>query len=232
LHPVEASQPDPATERTTRHLRLCAELADLAMQLARAAAARTLADWAEPEASPPPEPHIAQPAAPFPQATEPHADRETAPAATPHRSTVYLVRPSAAKPTDPAVLFTRLAAVVRDCIALEARLAAAPTAASAARALTRRADPRRVPLREVFRRTTENHPDRAALTRDIAARLDEYLAADPDQTIAPAQILDAICDEFDIDIDFATLPDEYLFALSGTAEEAEDDLEPCATSPP
>jgi hypothetical protein len=196
------------------------------MQLARAAAARSLADWAEPDAPAPAEPQ-------HPPAAPTRAESETVPAPAPHRSASQTAR-TAGKPTDPAVLFTRLAAVVRDCIALEARLAAAPAVASTARATTLRADPRRATLREVFRLTTERQPDRAALIRDINARLDEHLAADPDHTIEPVRLLEAICDEFDIDIDFATLPDEYLFALSDSADEDEtdDDLEPCATSPP
>jgi hypothetical protein len=191
------------------------------MQLARAAAARTLADWAEPEASPEAEPHVT------PAAAAPPADRETAPAPTPRRPAAY-----AAKPTDPAVLFTRLAAVVRDCIALEARLAGAPAAPPAVRARLLRADPRRAPLFEVFRRTVENHPDRAALTREITACIDEHLEADPDRTLAPADLLDAICTEFGIEIDFAKLPDEYLFGADDMTEVDDDDLEPCATYPP
>jgi hypothetical protein len=52
LNAISPIQPPEAIERTARHLRLCAELADLAMQLARAAAARTLITWAEPEELP------------------------------------------------------------------------------------------------------------------------------------------------------------------------------------
>jgi hypothetical protein len=196
------------------------------MQLARAAAARTLADWAAPEASPEAEPHVT------PAVEAPHADRETAPAPTPRRPAAYGPRPTAAKPTDPAVLFTRLAAVVRDCIALEARLAGAPAAPPAVRACLLRADPRRAPLLEVFRRTVENHPDRAALTREIIACIDEHLEADPDRTRAPAELLDAICTEFGIEIDFAKLPDEYLVGADEMTEVDDDDIEPCATYPP
>jgi hypothetical protein len=122
---------------------------------------------------------------------------------------------------------------VRDCIALEARLAAAAAAGTtASRAVQRRADPRRTHLCEAFRHITENHPDRAALNRDIAARLDEYLAADPDQTIDPINLLDAICTEFGIELDLATLPDEYLFGSGEMTDDADDEFEPCATSPP
>jgi hypothetical protein len=202
------------------------------MQLARAAAARALADRSETEQSPPAEPPC--PAAAEPQiapTNEPPAERETAPAAPPRRAAFYPAR-TAAKPVDPAVLFTRLAAVVRDCIALEARLAAAPTETTTNRALQLRADPRRTLLREAFRLTTENHPDRAALTRDIATRLDEDLAADPDRAIDPVHLFEALADEFGIDIDYAILPDEFIFGADETADEDEDVPEPRATSPP
>jgi len=89
------------------------------MQLARAAAARTLANWAEPEAAPATKPQSTQ-------AAEPHSESETAPhanpAPTPRRAASYLAGTASHKQIDPAVLFTRLAAVVRDCVALEARL--------------------------------------------------------------------------------------------------------------
>jgi hypothetical protein len=203
------------------------------MQLARAAAARALTDWAEPQDAPTAAPQITPaPAPPFPQTTEPHADSETASAAAPRRPTLHAARASTAKPIDPAVLFTRLAAVVRDCIALEARLAAAPAATTTARARQLSVDPRRAHLREAFRHITANLPDRAALNRDIAVRLDEHLAADPDQTIDPINLLDAICAEYGIELDLATLPDEYLFGADEMTDEADDDFEPCATSPP
>jgi hypothetical protein len=208
-------------------MRVCAELADLAMQLARAAAARTLADWAEPENPPAATPHPAQSARPqiAPQA-EPHADHETAPHADPAHRT-----PAAAKQTAPAIIFIRLAAVVRDCMALEARLAAAaPTSAPEIRTKIPRADPRRVPVRETIRLSTANHPDSAEINRKAAARLDERLAADPDQTIAPGDLLDALCGELGIKINYATLPTEYLNALCGPPSEGHPD--PHATYPP
>src|SRR3984885_2812705 len=64
LNAIPPIRPNEADERTARHLRLCAELADLAMQLARAAAARSLVDWAEPEAAPTAEPQSTQAAEP------------------------------------------------------------------------------------------------------------------------------------------------------------------------
>ena len=214
---------------------MCAELADLAMQLARAAATRALTDLADPEAPQAAAPQFTQAAAP-PQppeppsllAAEPHQARATAPRA----SAIRIASPTH---IDPALLFTRLAAVVRDCIALEARLAAGltNTRATSTRALPREADPRRAPLRAILDLATQNHPARAALNRDITARLEEHLQADPFQTINPAQILDAICDEFGVDLDLANISDDHLDVLCGTEiAGGEDEFDPRATSPP
>ncbi len=195
------------------------------MGLARAAAARTIADWAEPEQSQSPQP------------TAPHADREPAPppnpAAARSRPARHPATPASAKPTDPAVLFTRLAAVVRDCIALEARLAAgatprAPNASS--RPPEAHADSRREPLLEAFRFVTAKIPNRAATLRDITARLDEELASDPDQAYGSADFLATICEDFGIEIDYTKLPDEYLFYPIDPPYA--DYGDPRATSPP
>jgi hypothetical protein len=213
---------------------MCAELADLAMQLARAAAARALTDSAEPEPPPAAEPQPTQAAESQPlQAAEPlslpdaapHSTRETAP----RPPTIRIASP---RQIDPALLFTRLAAVVRDCITLEARLAAAATDRRGPHPLTPRADPRRAPLREILDLATQNHPGRAALNREITTRLEEHLAADPYHTVNPAQILDAICDEFAIDLDLAKISDGHLDMLCGTDDGPDDDFDPRATSPP
>jgi hypothetical protein len=217
---------------------MCAELADLAMQLARAAASRALTDLADPEAPPAAVPQSTQ--TPAPQPTE-AAEPPSLLAAEPHQARATAPRASAiriASPThiDPALLFTRLAAVVRDCIALEARLAAglaSTRGTTSTRALPREADPRRAPLRAILDLATQNHPARATLNRDITARLEEHLQADPFQTINPAQILDAICDEFGVDLDLATISDDHLDVLCGTAiDGGEDAFDPRATSPP
>jgi len=202
---------------------MCAELAGLAMQLARAAAARAVTDWAEPEAPPAQEPLL-------PHEVESPADRETALQPNPtHRRTAGQAASTASyKSTDPAVLFTRLAAVARDCIALEARLAAGVPGAPSGR--TRRADTRRTPVHEAIRASLDNHPDRAELLRKAATRLDEHLAADPDQTIDGAHVLYNLCDELGIELNLAKLPDKYLFALSEPRDD--DELDPRATSPP
>ena len=207
---------------------MCAELADLAMQLARAAAARALAEAAEPKAPTQAKAHPTAAAEPASlQAPQPPPARETAPSRT-------AIRTPSIKPIDPALLFTRLAAVVRDCIALETRLAAGlPDPRNPGpRAPTDTADPRRAPLRAILHLGTENHPDRAALTRAIDARLEQHFAADPELTINPAQILDAICDEFAVALDVGKVGDEHLDLLIGAADGPADGPDPRATSPP
>jgi hypothetical protein len=198
------------------------------MQLARAAAARTLTNWAEPE----------QPAAPEPPsipAAQPQWHPETAPrpnrAPTPHRA----AGTSSYKQTDPAVLFTRFAAVVRDCIALEVRLTAGAGTTTRAATLRLRADPRRAPLREAFRDATKNHPDRAELLRETTTRVDEQLANDPDQTVGLGTLFFNLCDELGIEVDLAIVPDVFLTTYSETTNPnaAETNRpDPRATSPP
>jgi len=236
LNAIAPHLPQEADDRTTRHLAMCAELADLAMQLARATAARALADQAAPEAPPstqatePPSTQATAP--PSPQPLEPAA--ASGPAAHPARATAPRATLSCPRQIDPALLFTRLAAVVRDCITLEARLAAglAPTRGTRPRA-SLSADPRRDLLREILRRAIEHHPARAALNREIPARLEQHLEADPDQTLHPTEILEKICDEFQIEPDWANLPDEYLDAIcEGLEEPGEETPDPRATSPP
>jgi hypothetical protein len=115
---------------------------------------------------------------------------------------------------------------VRDCIALESRLTTATLSTS--RAATLRADPRSTPLQDALRNATENHPDRAALRREITTRLDEALAADPDQTLDLPTIFFSICEDLNLEIDLATLPDEII----GLDTNPTDAPDPRATSPP
>ncbi len=201
------------------------------MGLARAAAARTLADWAEPQQPPHTPSAEPQPNQPVP----PQADHQPASHANPapNRPAGRPATPAPAKPTDPAVLFTRLAAVVRDCIALEARIAAGATPRAPKPQQPppeAHADSRREPLLEAFRFVTAKIPNRAATLRDITARLDEELASDPDQAYGSADFLACICEDFGIAIDYTKLPDEYLFHPIDPPYADYDD--PRATSPP
>ncbi len=71
--------------------------------------------------------------------------------------------------------------------------------------------------------------------RETTTRADEHLAADPDQTIEIPDLLIDICDELCIEINFKTLPDEFLFTTCDPPDyPALDDSapDPCATSPP
>ena len=163
------------------------------------------------------------------------AARQSRAHAPPRRAASYLAGTASYKQIDPAVLFTRLAAVVRDCIALEARLTAGTGATARAITLQLRADPRRAPVREAFRDAIKNHPDRAELSRETTTRLDEQLAADPDQTIGLGNLLFDICNELGIEVDLATVPDEFLTSYSDPTDPGEAVTNapyPRATSPP
>ncbi|MEJ0048420.1 MAG: hypothetical protein WDN04_21605 [Rhodospirillales bacterium] len=105
---------------------MLAELIDLGMQLARAAAARALIDLAKPaapasdepaslEAEPPPDPPEKSPSKP------PASERppDGAPA-TPRRATLRSL--ASLKPIDPAQLYIRLTTAICACIALQTRL--------------------------------------------------------------------------------------------------------------
>jgi hypothetical protein len=129
------------------------------------------------------------------------------------------------------VLFTRLAAVVRACIALESRIAAgAPEAPSTA--TFRPTDPRLGLLREGFGIVIKNHPDRARLMREATTRLDEKLATDPDHTLQPARFLIAVCEDLGIELDLGKLADKYLFKPKKPAGAPTPAPNPQATDPP
>jgi hypothetical protein len=194
-----------AEERTARHLRVCAELVDLGMDLARRAAARARTGLTDPEE---------QLAAPDPATLAPaDAPSEPAPVATLRRAAGTCLRAPACNAVDPALLFIRLAAAVRACVALEARLAGDHQTTPRAAAPSRHADPRRACLLDGFRLVTKNHPDRIDLLRETTTRLDEELAADLDQKAEISELFFTICDAVGIEIDLAKLPDIYLGIL-------------------
>jgi hypothetical protein len=187
------------------------------MQLARAAAAKALADLAQPEspeeqeAEPQPEP-LAQD--PPPEATQSPTPR-SAPARPPSTGT------TTRKPADPVQSFLRLAAAVCQCIALEARLALGPiTTGSRLVPPALRADPRREPLIKTFREITEHTQDRAAVRSDFTIRLDEELTADPDRILSLPELFFPLCDEMGVEPDINKLPD----AIIG--------MDPCTTYDP
>jgi hypothetical protein len=113
--------------------------------------------------------------------------------------------------TDPAVLFTRLSRSVQQSIALEARLAAGDTTAGRqARGRTVRSDPRRSPLRNMVLIFTKKHPDQNALQHESNEQIDCELTADPEQKVALCDILETVCEDLDIKIDYNLLPNDLL----------------------
>jgi hypothetical protein len=180
---------------------MLAELAELGMQLARATAARALAELAEPEA---PE---EQPEAPpsEPQATELPPE----PAAIP-RETVRSPTTASRKPTDPVTSFIRLATAICQIIALEAGLAAGPAPIRGQVSPQLRADPRRLPLIEALNDQIKKHPDRTSLRREISTFLDNELTADPDQEKDASEFFFVTLNHFDIEVDYNLVPDLLL----------------------
>jgi hypothetical protein len=183
-------------------MRVCAELIDLGMDLARLAAARARTELTDPDTqSPATEPAPTEPA---------ETQTETALVATLRKAIKSYARPPSdkpptCKPLSAAQIFIRLTAAIRACVALEARLAAGTAGTTRPPA-----DPRRTDLRDAFHLVTKNHPARTDLIRAATARLDEELAADPNQTLDVRALLFIIADAVGIDIDLATLPDKYL----------------------
>ena len=183
---------------------MLAELQELGMQLARATAARALAELAQPETPEEPEEPEAEPQ------SEPLAAEPPPEAATPRRASPRSPGTRSQKPTDPVTAFIRLAAAICELIALEANLTAGPALPHGLASAAVRADPRRAHLREAFRELTENSPDRATLRRETAARCDLELAADPDKTRSLWEIFYPICEAFGIAINMARLSDEII----------------------
>jgi hypothetical protein len=236
LNATPPIQPEDAADRTARHMRMLAELEELGMQLARATAARALADLAQPEAS------EVQEAAPQ---SEPLAQvplQEAVQAPTPRSAPARPPGTTARKSTDPVQSFLRLAAAVCACIALEARLSLGPvTTGSRLVPPALRADPRREPLIKTFREITEHTQDRAGLRAEFTARVDEELTADPDQILSLPELFFPLCDEMGIEPDVKKLPDAIIgmdpcTTYDPNPEISDDDPDfnpiPRATSPP
>jgi len=114
---------------------------------------------------------------------------------------------------DPALLFIRLSAMVRACIAQHARLAAGKIPAAPR---TRRptsppgSDPRRHPISAFLHDAIEDSPKpkevRAEIHKQVEPIIDEYLASDPAMVHAGAGAVIEICQEFDIPYDPARMP--------------------------
>ena len=127
MNAITAIEPPDLAERTARHMRTCAELAQLALQSARIALARAAAE--PPPAAPADPPHMPAPpprraARPTRAQSEAPEQPETTLAALRHALGAAFVPRAGARTIDPLVLFARLAAIVRGCLALETRLGA------------------------------------------------------------------------------------------------------------
>jgi len=217
---------------------MLAELEELGMQLARAAAARALADLAEPEA-----PEEVQEAAPHPEHLAQEPPSEAAQAPTPRSASARAPSAGTRKSADPVQSFLRLASAICACIALEARLTAGPATGSRLVPPALRADPRREPLLKAFRDATEHTMDRALMRYEFAFRLDHELTADPEQILGLPELFFPLCEDLKIKLDHNKLPDAILGMdpnrnYDDVVESPEDDPfvhpipDPCATSPP
>jgi len=180
---ISPARPQNPEQRTERHLRICEELIEIAMDLARATGREAAREAAAREAE------------------------AQAPQAQPSATT-----PKPRKPNDAAALFTRLSATIHRFIALEAKLAAGPQARTKQTTLPP-ADPRRATLRQVFQHVTERNPNRAEIRRQTSARLEEILAEDLNGEIHIGDVFTKICEDLAVDIDLATLPDALLDIL-------------------
>ena len=200
---------------------MLAELEELGMQLARATAARALAELAEPD---PPEEEteelLAEPLAaePKPEAAQAAAPRRTAP-----RSPSITPRK-----TDAVTSFIRLAKAVCELIALESGLAAGPATKSGLVPPALRADPRREPLLKAFREVTEHTQDKSAVRYGFTTRLDQELTADPEKILGLPEIFYPLCQEFGIELDVSKLSDEII----GMDPPSDDDEDPYRMNPP
>jgi hypothetical protein len=183
---------------------MLAELEELGMQLARATAAKALAELAEPET---PEDQAATVQS-EPLAAKPPA--EAALAATPRRVSTRPTGTGTPRKSDPVTSFIRLAKAVCELIALEAGLAAGPATKSGLVPPALRADPRRERLLQAFREVTETTQDRFALRAGFTTRLDEELTADPEKILGLPEIFYPLCQEFGIELDVRKLPDDII----------------------
>jgi len=212
---------------------MLAELEELGMQLARATAAKALADLAEPD---PPE-EEAEELFSEPLAAEPKPE-QAAEAATPRRGAAK--SSGTPRKTDQVTSFIRLAKAVCELIALESGLASGPATTSGLVSPALRADPRRETLLKAFREVTEHTQDRSAVRCEFTHRMDQELTADPDQILGYPEIFYPLCKALGIALDVSKLSDEIIGMddRGGDDEPIEEDPEwarpiiPRATPPP
>ena len=177
--------PETDDERRARHLETLREMAELAMAVARDAAAKSIAP--DPEPAPDPGPKPGRKPDPkvgfgltFARATR--AVRETI-ALEARIAAGELARPRARGARPYSELATR-------------------------------PDPRRLELRQRLHKAADTtEPDRtarAALRREIDACLEAELAADPEAKTLSADIMKSVCSRFGLPFDITKLPDHFI----------------------
>ncbi len=119
----------------------------------------------------------------------------------------------------PATLFAQLAHAVRQAIRLEGRIVAGHAATLA---VNNQADPRRAKIRRAIRQAAIGHFGRVDLCRKADERLEAELALDPDGTTSLPDLLEPICHDFGIELDYEKLaadlaPTEPASAISQSA---------------
>ena len=180
-------------EYAQTRLRMLRALTDTAFHLANAVGQQALRDWGAPEAMP--------------------------------ARTGAVETKTAGKSADAATLFTRLTAAVRQLVALEARLIAGPKPARAPKAAKEAPppaaeppapDPRREPIHTVLEYLTSKCPNKKQLLKDGMAVAEEHMAAKPDARTD--ELILPICDQANIGIDYAKVPDDILHIMCGPPE--------------
>ena len=114
---------------------------------------------------------------------------------------------------------------VRQTIAIEIRLDAPPRTRPGFRFSTVDRDPRRILLTRVFHAAISGDPEAPRRRREIIAHIHRHLESDPDQLEPMDETIAKLCNELDIDLDPARVPDELL-------NFAPPDPEPAQTPPP
>ena len=211
-----------AAERTARHLAMCQELADLGMQLTRAAAAKALRDAEAASAAAPP--------AATPRARSPDPTLAFARLSREVRQIITLECHLAAGPAAAASVPRRHAAQRREH---EPRpgIPKIPKVPEAPRAKPANADNRRALIRQVVNDLTEQHPNRDIVRMQFTARADRALAADPGYEIPASRILLDIASKMGLDLETAEVSQEIYDELLPHRFRTQEPEQPAFTTP-
>jgi hypothetical protein len=129
------------------------------------------------------------------------------------------------KQADPVLAFTRLSRAVRQTIALEIRVASDDVAPHRPPP----PDPRRPLLRRALHRAAAADPGRPGLKREIDARIEHELLADPEGDAPLGEVFATICDGLALPFDPSQLPDTLLGLepIPGSAADAQPGCPGC-----